>query len=82
VPVADCQTIPDFMYLNPMQVAIFCDGTPHDKPLQQRLDTNKRRCLESQGYKVLVWRYDDPLDEFVKKHASLFIKVKHEGATA
>lgn len=82
VPVDDCRTIPDFVYLNPMQVALFCDGTPHDEPLQQRLDANKRKCLESLGYKVLVWRYDDPLDEFVKKHASLFIKVKHEGATA
>lgn len=82
VTVDQCQTIPDFIYLSPMQVAIFCDGTHHDKPLQQRLDANKRKCLESLGYKVLVWRYDDPLDAFVQKHASLFIKVKHEGATA
>lgn len=82
VAVDQCQTIPDFIYHAPMQVALFCDGTPHDTARQQRLDASKRKCLESLGYKVLVWRYDEPLEEFVRKHASLFIKVKHEGATA
>jgi hypothetical protein len=66
---------PDFFYKP--NVLIFCDGTPHDRPDVQRDDLAKRNALEDIGkYRILVWRYDQPLEEFIAKSPDIFTKMR------
>lgn len=66
---------PDFFY--EPNVLIFCDGTPHDRPDVQKEDREKRDALEDTGkYQVLVWRYDQPLAEFIAARSDIFTKVR------
>ena len=65
---------PDFKYGS--RIVVFCDGTPHDEPEVKEDDRMKREVLEDAGYVVLVWRYDQPLDEFVALHPDIFTPVK------
>ncbi|HLF33248.1 MAG TPA: helicase-related protein, partial [Cyclobacteriaceae bacterium] len=71
-----CYTIPDFVYSEEIKVSVFCDGTPHDKPVVQESDSVKRDCLENLGFEVLVWHYSQPLGEFVSKRPDIFKKVR------
>ncbi len=64
---------PDFKYGR--HIVVFCDGTPHDKPEVIEDDKKKRQVLEDAGYVVLVWRYDQPLEEFVAQHSDIFTPV-------
>ena len=64
---------PDFIYGD--GIVIFCDGTPHDKPEVIEDDRNKREALEDAGYVVVVWRYDEPLDEFVNRNRDIFTPI-------
>jgi very-short-patch-repair endonuclease len=64
---------PDFKYGR--HIVVFCDGTPHDKPEVIEDDKKKRQVLEDAGYVVLVWRYDQPLEEFIAQHSDIFTPV-------
>lgn len=64
----------DFVY--EPNIAIFVDGSVHDKPEVKADDAIKRKALRNAGWQVLVWRYDEPLEEFIKKRPDIFYKVK------
>jgi superfamily II DNA/RNA helicase len=65
---------PDFFYKP--NIYIFCDGTPHDSPVVQKDDIEKRSALKKDGYQVLSWYYKDKLEDFVIKRPDIFKKVK------
>jgi hypothetical protein len=60
---------PDFFY-NSENLAIFVDGSPHDKDYIQNDDELKRNKLKEQGYRVFAVRYDT-FDEDMKKLARM-----------
>ena len=64
---------PDFRYGD--RILVFCDGTPHDRAEVIEDDRRKREALEDAGYVVLVWRYDQPIKEFVAQHPDVFTPV-------
>lgn len=73
-------TFPDRYYVKPDfrigdRIVIFCDGTPHDIPEVAADDARKRSLLEDAGYEVLVWRYDEPLDQFVGRYSNIFTPI-------
>jgi superfamily II DNA or RNA helicase len=65
---------PDFVF--EPNVAIFVDGSVHDKPEVRADDEIKRKALRNAGWQVLVWRYDESIEDFVKRRPDLFYKVK------
>ncbi|RMF22159.1 MAG: DUF1998 domain-containing protein, partial [Cyanobacteria bacterium J083] len=55
IPEANCK--PDFLYKKD-RIAIFCDGSVHDSPEQQKRDRIKRENLEwNYGYQVFEFNY-------------------------
>lgn len=71
---------PDRYYVQPDfkigdRIVIFCDGTPHDLPEVIKDDRRKREVLEDAGFVVLVWRYDEPIDQFVTRNADIFTPI-------
>lgn len=73
-------TFPEKYYVKPDfkigdRIVIFCDGTPHDSPDVATDDRQKRKVLEDVGYEVLVWRYDESLDDFVNQHSDIFTPI-------
>ncbi|MGP8216608.1 MAG: DEAD/DEAH box helicase [Bacteroidia bacterium] len=76
VPFRDCSTIPDFIYLNGVQVCVFCDGSHHDDEKVKRFDEGKRECMKNKGYEVVIWHYSQALEEFVKQYPHIFNKVR------
>lgn len=71
-----CNTIPDFIYDNDIQAAVYCDGVHHDDEAIKRYDEIKRRCMENLGYEVVVWHYKTPLEDLIKQYPHIFKKVK------
>lgn len=68
----------DFVYDNAengIQTFVFIDGSVHDKIEVIESDTKKRGLLADAGYDVIVWRYDQPLDELVETRKDIFRKV-------
>lgn len=65
---------PDFVY-DP-NIAIFIDGSVHDKPEVKADDEIKRKALRNAGWQVLVWRYDEHIEAFIQKRPDIFHKVK------
>ena len=61
---------PDFYY--EPNVWVFCDGTPHDNPSTKANDDELRQALFNRGDRVIVYRYDDSLEELTGKHADIF----------
>ncbi len=56
IPEANCK--PDFIYRN-AKIAVFCDGSIHDRPEQQQQDKVERDNLRyAAGYYVLTLRHD------------------------
>ena len=53
-------------------VAVFIDGTPHDEPARKVQDQRERKKLEDLGYRVIVIRYDKPLEEQTIANADVF----------
>lgn len=67
----------DFVYKNNgNHVFVFVDGSVHDKQEVSADDLNKRTILKNAGYDVIVWRYDEPLEELVQRRKDIFRKVK------
>jgi len=62
--------IADFFY--EPNVAIFCDGPPHDHPDQQRVDRNLRCELLARGYRVVVIRWDRDMGEQIGENSDVF----------
>jgi hypothetical protein len=66
----DYACIPDFFY-NP-NCCVFCDGSVHDEPGQKAKDDIIRGELKDLGYRVVVIRYDQDLEEQIKKCPDIF----------
>ena len=64
----------DFFYRP--DILIFIDGSVHDAEKQREKDMETRQVLRDSGYQVLVYRYDDNLEEFVNSRKDIFSKVK------
>lgn len=69
--LADYQCRPDFFYRDGY-VCVFCDGSIHDDPAQKAKDTQVRGNLEAGGFRVIVIRYDQSLDEQIETHKDVF----------
>ena len=53
-------------------IAVFVDGSPHDEPARKEKDSRERGNLEDMGYRVIVIRYDKPIQDQIKAHADVF----------
>ncbi len=69
-PLQDYASIPDFFYQP--NVCVFCDGSIHDEPAQRETDRRVRRELEMRGYRVIVIRYDQDIEEQIDAHSDVF----------
>lgn len=67
----DSQSIPDFYYSG-VHACIFCDGSVHDEPEQRAKDETARRELRERGYRVIVIRYDQDLEERIAAFEDVF----------
>jgi hypothetical protein len=72
----------DFVYEDQntgLQTFIFVDGSVHDKEEQKQEDEKKRSLIADAGYDVIVWRYDEELNELMENRKDIFRKVfEHE----
>lgn len=62
--------IPDYWYRP--NVCVFCDGSVHDEPETAERDREIREELVAMGYRVIVIRYDEPLQGQVGRHPDVF----------
>jgi very-short-patch-repair endonuclease len=70
---------PDFTYREATTV-VFIDGPHHTKPLQQRLDQQKREALNDAGIRVVVFdQHSEEWPEVFLEHAWLFGEGKGGG---
>jgi very-short-patch-repair endonuclease len=58
--------------LSRANVCIFCDGSVHDEPTQKEKDRITRQELKDLGYRVIVIRYDQDLEEQIRRYADVF----------
>ncbi len=68
--VTDPRCIADFFY--EPNVLVFCDGPHHDTPDQRRVDERLREELRERGYRVVVLRWDVPLEEQIRRYHEVF----------
>ncbi|MCX7974368.1 MAG: DUF1998 domain-containing protein, partial [Candidatus Aminicenantes bacterium] len=66
----DYNCIPDFFY-NPY-CCVFCDGSVHDYPEQKEKDKHIRNELKQLGYRVIVIRHDQDLEEQIQRYRDIF----------
>jgi very-short-patch-repair endonuclease len=64
------QCLVDFFYAP--NVCIFCDGRVHDQRSQAEKDGETRSELERRGYRVVVLRYDQEIEEQVGRYPEIF----------
>ncbi|OPB96466.1 DEAD/DEAH box helicase [Elizabethkingia occulta] len=75
--LADYFISADFIYKNrDNPVIIFVDGSVHDLQQVNQQDIIKRTALRDAGYDVVVWRYDESLEELMLRRKDIFKKVK------
>lgn len=67
-------TVPDFFYEK--YTCVYCDGSVHDEPKQREKDRKVRRELEDLGYRVIVIRYDQDLEEQISRYPDVFGEAK------
>lgn len=72
--VPDLYLQPDFYY--EPDIWVFIDGKPHDTKSISEADKVKRQALAQKGAQVIVYRYDDDLEELVKTRSDIFTKVR------
>lgn len=65
----------DFWY-DDGYVCVFCDGSVHDPERQKKEDEKVRSALKQKGYRVVVIRYDQDLQNQIEQNADLFGVVK------
>jgi very-short-patch-repair endonuclease len=70
--IADPDCVVDFFY-SP-NICIFCDGPVHDQPAQAERDRQLRSQLQGRGYRVLVLRYNQDLQEQLARYPEVFGK--------
>ena len=70
---------PDFFYAPNLYV--FVDGSVHDDEETAAADRRKRRAMVKDGYRVLVYRYDDDLDAVLAPHAEIIRPVRRSTLT-
>ncbi|MFS8801283.1 DUF1998 domain-containing protein, partial [Synechococcus sp. R60.2] len=70
--IADPDCVVDFFY-SP-NICIFCDGQVHDQPAQAERDRQLRSQLQGRGYRVLVLRYNQDLQEQLARYPEVFGK--------
>lgn len=69
--LADYPSRPDFYY-EERRACIFCDGRVHDEPRQREEDQRVRADLKDLGYRVIVIRYDQDLEEQIRRWPDIF----------
>lgn len=69
-PIVEPACIPDFFY--EPNVCVFCDGAIHDEPAQAARDREVRAELVRRGYRVVVIRYDQDLEQQLAKYPEIF----------
>lgn len=62
--------VPDFFYKP--NVCIFCDGAVHDEPIQAARDRALRDELIRSGYRVIVIRHDDDIEQVIRRYPEIF----------
>lgn len=70
-PMQDPYCVPDFFYQQ-HHACIFCDGAVHDDPQQKQKDAEIRDRLRNLGYRVVVIRYDQDLEQQIANHPDIF----------
>ena len=70
--IREPRCIADFFYKP--NVLVFCDGPAHDEPHQAEEDREIRRELVARGYRVIVIRYDEDLEEQICRYPEIFGK--------
>ncbi|MGO9272655.1 MAG: Zn-binding domain-containing protein [Terriglobia bacterium] len=53
-------------------VCVFCDGPDHDQPERRARDSAERDTLEDLGYRVVVIRHSDNVENEIRRYADLF----------
>lgn len=67
----------DFIYLDEKsgeQTVVFVDGSVHDQSEIIEKDAKQRTALKNAGVDVIVWRYDQPLEELMESRKDIFRK--------
>ena len=68
--IVEYNAIPDFFY--EPNICVFCDGSVHDQPDQQKLDQIIRNTLRDYGYRIIVIRYDRDLAQQIEQNQDIF----------
>ncbi len=68
--LSEPRCIADFFY--EPNVLVFCNGPHHDTPDQRRVDERLREELRERGYRVVVLRWDVPLEEQIRRYPEVF----------